>query len=59
MARIVGIEHVQLAMPVGLEDRVCAFHAGLLGLARMIHAGSACGTATRHSLRHTAAREQG
>lgn len=32
MARIVGIEHVQLAMPTGQEDRARAFYAGLLGL---------------------------
>jgi catechol 2,3-dioxygenase-like lactoylglutathione lyase family enzyme len=30
--RIVGIEHVQLAMPVGGEDAARAFYTGLLGL---------------------------
>lgn len=32
MARVVGIEHVQLAMPAGQEDRARAFYCGLLGL---------------------------
>lgn len=31
MTGIVGIDHVQLAMPVGGEDRARAFFAGLLG----------------------------
>ena len=31
-ARIVGVEHVQLAMPPGEEDKARAFYAGLLGL---------------------------
>jgi catechol 2,3-dioxygenase-like lactoylglutathione lyase family enzyme len=30
--RIVGIEHVQLAMPRGGEERARAFYAGLLGI---------------------------
>ena len=30
---IVGIEHVQLAMPEGEEDRARAFYSGLLGIA--------------------------
>ena len=29
-----GLDHVQLAMPAGEEDRAEAFYAGLLGLAR-------------------------
>jgi catechol 2,3-dioxygenase-like lactoylglutathione lyase family enzyme len=29
---IVGIEHVQLAMPEGEEDRARAFYSGLLGI---------------------------
>ncbi|MFM5925238.1 MAG: VOC family protein [Novosphingobium sp.] len=32
MARVVGIEHVQLAMPAGEEDAARAFYADLLGL---------------------------
>lgn len=32
--RIVGIHHVQLAMPAGGEDQAEAFYAGLLGLDR-------------------------
>lgn len=32
MARIVGIEHVQLAMPPGQEEQARAFYSGLLGL---------------------------
>lgn len=32
MARVVGIEHVQLAMPPGEEERARAFYAGLLGI---------------------------
>jgi catechol 2,3-dioxygenase-like lactoylglutathione lyase family enzyme len=32
--RVVGIDHVQLAMPKGQEDLAEAFYAGLLGLAR-------------------------
>ena len=32
MARIVGIEHVQLAMPAGEEDAARKFYSGLLGL---------------------------
>jgi catechol 2,3-dioxygenase-like lactoylglutathione lyase family enzyme len=32
MARVVGIEHVQLAMPPGGEDAARAFYTGLLGL---------------------------
>lgn len=30
--RIVGIDHVQLAMPRGREDDARAFYAGFLGL---------------------------
>jgi len=30
--RVVGIEHVQLAMPAGREDEARAFYGGLLGL---------------------------
>jgi catechol 2,3-dioxygenase-like lactoylglutathione lyase family enzyme len=30
--RIVGVDHVQLAMPAGREDEARAFYAGLLGL---------------------------
>jgi catechol 2,3-dioxygenase-like lactoylglutathione lyase family enzyme len=30
--RIVGFEHVQLAMPAGREDEARAFYAGLLGI---------------------------
>jgi catechol 2,3-dioxygenase-like lactoylglutathione lyase family enzyme len=32
MARITGIDHVQLAMPVGAEAQARAFYAGVLGL---------------------------
>lgn len=32
MARVVAIEHVQLAMPPGEEDRARAFYSGLLGI---------------------------
>ena len=32
MAKIVGIEHVQLAMPAGGEDVARGFYTGLLGL---------------------------
>jgi catechol 2,3-dioxygenase-like lactoylglutathione lyase family enzyme len=32
MAGIVGIEHVQLAMPVGSEDEARGFYSGPLGL---------------------------
>jgi catechol 2,3-dioxygenase-like lactoylglutathione lyase family enzyme len=32
MAVITGIDHVQLAMPVGAEDRARAFYQGILGL---------------------------
>ena len=32
MPRIVGIEHVQLAMPSGGEDAARGFYSGLLGL---------------------------
>jgi catechol 2,3-dioxygenase-like lactoylglutathione lyase family enzyme len=34
-ARVVGIDHVQLAMPPGQEDRASDFYAGLLGLERV------------------------
>ena len=30
--RVVGVDHVQLAMPAGEEDKARAFYAGLLGL---------------------------
>jgi len=30
--RIVGVDHVQLAMPAGEEDKARAFYAGLLGV---------------------------
>jgi hypothetical protein len=33
--QVVGIDHVQLAMPVGGEGRAEAFYAGLLGLPRV------------------------
>ena len=32
--RVVALDHVQLAMPEGEEDRAEAFYSGLLGLAR-------------------------
>lgn len=32
---IVGLDHVQLAMPAGEEDRAEAFYSGVLGLARV------------------------
>ena len=32
MVRVVGIEHVQLAMPAGEEGAARAFYSGLLGL---------------------------
>jgi catechol 2,3-dioxygenase-like lactoylglutathione lyase family enzyme len=32
MAAIVGIDHVQIAMPLGGEDRARAFYGGALGL---------------------------
>lgn len=32
MAKVVGIEHVQLAMPPGEEDRARGFYTGLLGI---------------------------
>ena len=32
MARVIGIEHVQLAMPPGEEQAAQAFYSGLLGL---------------------------
>ncbi len=32
---VVGIDHVQLAMPAGREDEAQAFYAGLLGLTRV------------------------
>lgn len=35
MGTIVGIDHVQLAMPVGAEDTARAFFAGLLGLSEV------------------------
>jgi catechol 2,3-dioxygenase-like lactoylglutathione lyase family enzyme len=33
MTRIVGLDHVQLAMPAGQEDAARAFYVGVLGLA--------------------------
>jgi catechol 2,3-dioxygenase-like lactoylglutathione lyase family enzyme len=33
---IIRIEHVQLAMPAGEEDRATAFYEGLLGIPRMV-----------------------
>ncbi len=33
---IVGLDHVQLAMPAGEEDRARAFYGGVLGLAERI-----------------------
>lgn len=33
--RVVGIDHVQLAMPAGEEDTAQAFYEGLLGLPRV------------------------
>lgn len=35
MARLVGIDHVQLAMPPDGEDAARAFYSGLLGLAEV------------------------
>jgi catechol 2,3-dioxygenase-like lactoylglutathione lyase family enzyme len=32
---VVGIDHVQLAMPAGCEDEATAFYEGLLGLPRV------------------------
>ena len=32
MVKIVGIEHIQLAMPAGGEDAARGFYSGLLGL---------------------------
>ena len=32
---VVGIDHVQLAMPAGGEDEATSFYEGLLGLARV------------------------
>jgi catechol 2,3-dioxygenase-like lactoylglutathione lyase family enzyme len=32
---VVGIDHVQLAMPAGREDEATAFYEGLLGLPRV------------------------
>ena len=31
---IIGLDHVQLAMPSGQEDEAVAFYSGILGLAR-------------------------
>jgi catechol 2,3-dioxygenase-like lactoylglutathione lyase family enzyme len=33
--RVVGIDHVQLAMPAGREAEAVAFYEGLLGIARV------------------------
>ncbi len=35
MGHITGIDHVQLAMPVGAEDMARAFYSGVLGLAEI------------------------
>lgn len=35
MTHITGIDHVQLAMPVGAEDIARAFYSGVLGLAEI------------------------
>jgi catechol 2,3-dioxygenase-like lactoylglutathione lyase family enzyme len=35
MSGIVGLDHVQLAMPRGGEERARAFYAGVLGMAEM------------------------
>ncbi|HEY0064325.1 MAG TPA: VOC family protein [Telluria sp.] len=35
MATITGLDHVQLAMPVGAEERARAFYSGVLGLAEI------------------------
>lgn len=32
MARVTGLDHVQLAMPAGGEDRARAFYVGVLGM---------------------------
>jgi len=33
--RILGIDHVQLAMPAGQESRACEFYSGLLGIPKV------------------------
>lgn len=35
MSEIYGIDHIQLSMPPGAEDRARAFYAGLLGLSEV------------------------
>jgi catechol 2,3-dioxygenase-like lactoylglutathione lyase family enzyme len=35
MGSVVGLDHLQLAMPKGREDEARAFYAGLLGLAEL------------------------
>jgi catechol 2,3-dioxygenase-like lactoylglutathione lyase family enzyme len=35
MSKFAGIDHVQLAMPVGAEDQARAFYTGVLGLAEI------------------------
>ena len=35
MAKIIGIDHVQLAMPAGAEAQARAFYSGTLGLAEI------------------------
>jgi catechol 2,3-dioxygenase-like lactoylglutathione lyase family enzyme len=35
MGHITGIDHVQLAMPVGAEEQARAFYTGVLGLAEI------------------------
>jgi len=34
--QVVGLDHVQLAMPAGDEDRAEAFYSGVLGLGRLV-----------------------
>ena len=36
MGHITGIDHVQLAMPIGAEDRARAFFTGVLGLPEIV-----------------------
>jgi catechol 2,3-dioxygenase-like lactoylglutathione lyase family enzyme len=35
MMRVTGIDHVQLAMPPGQEDKARAFYAGVLGISEV------------------------
>jgi catechol 2,3-dioxygenase-like lactoylglutathione lyase family enzyme len=57
MANITGIDHVQVAMPVGAEDAARAFYSGVLGLTEVpkpaqlaVRGGAwfACGAAQLH-----------